>query len=67
MYCEYGSMMEEMICDQLVLVVNSDGMRKRLLADLNLNLRKAIELISLEEQMESLCVPTDEVLKIFIK
>lgn len=43
--------MEEIICDQLVVGINNN-MRKTLLVDTNLNLYKAIELSSIEEQVQ---------------
>lgn len=45
-------MMAEMICDQIVIGIHNEGMRKRLLADPNLTLKKAVELLIIEEQVE---------------
>lgn len=49
---EYGNNLDETICDQLVVGIYDERVRKRLLADPNLSLEKAIELMSIEEQVE---------------
>lgn len=52
MKCDYGSSMEEMIRDQLVMGIKREDIRRRLLANEKLILQKAIHVISIEEQLE---------------
>lgn len=52
MLCTLNEGLEKALRDQIVIGVYKDDTRKRLLANTNLTLQKALDLISIEEQVE---------------
>lgn len=52
MKCEFGTTIDGMLRYQLVIGLRREDIRRRLLAKDKLNLQKAIDIISVEEQVE---------------
>lgn len=52
MKCNYGESLEEMLRYQLVVEVFREDIRRRLLSDHKLTLQRAIEIISIEKQVD---------------
>lgn len=52
MKCEFGSVLDDMIRDQIVIGIFRDRTHRRLLLDAKLTLEKPLELITVEEQVD---------------
>lgn len=50
--CEFGSSLDDMIKDQIAIGVRREDTRKKLLVNPKLTLQKAVDMISIEEQVE---------------
>ncbi|KAL3976952.1 Rab-interacting lysosomal protein [Sarotherodon galilaeus] len=43
-HCEFGGVLDDMLCDRLVCGINDDGMQRRLLGEPTLDFKKALEI-----------------------